>query len=110
MKQDMKKNEVRAFKIKGDAINELVWELLNKVGEELLDLPESSESIFHMYWNKEKDELIFGAVEFENPRPLDFKAIDKYIDNKIGITTDTLFASGAKQKYKVFNLNDITEE
>lgn len=37
--KDIKKDEVRGFKISGDAISELLWELLNKSGDMLLDLP-----------------------------------------------------------------------
>ena len=52
----MRKNEVRCFKISGNAINELLWELLNINGDMLLDIPEKSDVIFHMNWDKEKDE------------------------------------------------------
>ena len=74
----MRKNEVRCFKISGNAINELLWELLNINGDMLLDIPEKSDVIFHMNWDKEKDELIFSALEFAQPHPVDFKAIDFY--------------------------------
>ena len=74
--KDIKKDEVRGFKISGDAISELLWELLNKSGDMLLDLPDNSDTIFHMHWDREKDELTFYALEFRDPHPVDFKAID----------------------------------
>lgn len=64
--KDIKKDEVRGFKISGDAISELLWELLNKSGDMLLDLPDNSDTIFHMHWDREKDELTFYALEFRD--------------------------------------------
>ena len=56
------KNEIRVLKITGSAIDELMWELLNKSGDQFLDFSENSETIFHLNWDKEKDELMFYAV------------------------------------------------
>lgn len=102
----MRKNEVRTFKISGDAINELLWELLNKNGGEFLDISDGEEKIFCLKWNKEKDELVFYALEFENPRPVNFDVIDKYIDEHIGITTKSLF-NPDEIPYVKFLLDDI---
>lgn len=98
----MRKNEVRCFKISGNAINELLWELLNINGDMLLDIPEKTDVIFHMNWDKEKDELIFSALEFAQPHPVDFKAIDFYINEHIGITTESVFSSSDNLPYKSF--------
>ena len=99
----MNANEVRAIKISGDGINELLWEMLNKYGSTILDLSDDSESIFHMKWDKEKDELTFYALEFETPHPVDFDAIDTYIDEKIGITTTSIFCDNLNDRpYKTF--------
>lgn len=58
--KDIKKDEVRGFKISGDAISELLWELLNKSGDMLLDLPDNSDTIFHQPLGPaKKDELTF---------------------------------------------------
>lgn len=97
----MNKNEIRAVKITGNAIDELLWELLNKTGEQFLDLPEDSETIFHLKWDKEKDELVFYAVEFENPRPVNFEAIDNYISKHIGITADSLYNPDTEPYVKI---------
>ena len=94
--KDIKKDEVRGFKISGDALSELLWELLNKSGDMLLDLPDNSDTIFHMHWDREKDELTFYALEFRDPHPVDFKAIDRYIDENLGITTDSVFLPKGK--------------
>ena len=101
----MNNNEIRVVKISGSAIDELVWELLNKSGEQFLDLPENSETILHLNWDKEKDELVFYAVEFENPHPMNFEAIDKYISKHIGITADSLFNPDI-EPYKTFSLDE----
>lgn len=103
----MGNNEVRVFKITGDAINELMWELLNKTGEQFLNLSENSETIFHLNWDKEKDELVFYAVEFEHPHPVNFEAIDRYIKEHIGITTDSLFNPDI-EPFKTFSLNETS--
>lgn len=89
----MKNNEVRVIKIAGKAIDELLWELLNKYGEVLLDLPENSETIFRMNWDKARDELTFYALRLEEPYPVDFSTIDDYIEKETGITTDSVFNS-----------------
>ena len=104
----MNKNEIRVFKITGYAIYELVWELLNKSGEQFLDLPENSETIFHLNWDKENDELVFYAVEFENPHPINFEAIDRYISKYIGITTRSLFVPDINP-YKTFSLDEVNK-
>lgn len=101
----MNNNEIRVVKISGSAIDELVWELLNKSGEQFLDLPENSETIFHLNWDKGKDELVFYAVEFENPHPMDFEAIDKYISKHIETTADSLFNPDI-EPYKTFFLDE----
>lgn len=89
--------------ISGNAINDLLWELLNINWEiMLLDIPEKSDVIFHMNWDKEKDELIFSALEFAQPHPVDFKAIDFYINEHIGITTESVFSSSDNLPYKSF--------
>ena len=103
----MKNNEVRVFKITGGAINELMWELLSKTGEQFLNLPEDSETIFHLNWDKEKDELVFYSLEFEHPYPVDFDSIDKYINEHIGITTDSLFDPNV-EPFKTFLLNEMS--
>lgn len=102
---DIKKDEVRGFKISGDAISELLWELLNKSGDMLLDLPDNSDTIFHMHWDREKDELTFYALEFRDPHPVDFKAIDRYIDETLGITTDSVFLPKGKP-YRSFSVRE----
>ena len=101
----MNNNEIRVVKIAGSAIDELMWELLNKSGEQFLDLPENSETVFHLNWDKEKDELVFYAVDFKNPRPMNFEAIDKYICKHIGITADSLFNPDI-EPYKTFSLDE----
>lgn len=103
--KDIKKDEVRGFKISGDAISELLWELLNKSGDMLLDLPDNSDTIFHMHWDREKDELTFYALEFRDPHPVDFKAIDRYIDENLGITTDSVFLPKGKP-YRSFSARE----
>ena len=95
--KDIKKDEVRGFKISGDAISELLWELL--------DLPDNSDTIFHMHWDREKDELTFYALEFRDPHPVDFKAIDRYIDETLGITTDSVFLPKGKP-YRSFSVRE----
>ncbi len=101
----MSNNEIRVVKISGSAIDELMWELLNKSGEQFLDLPENSETIFHLNWDKGKDELVFYAVAFENPQPINFEAIDRYIRKHIGKTTDSLFDPDI-EPYKIFSLDE----
>ena len=60
------KNEIRAFKIKGNAISELLRELLNKYGSGFLDIPDDDfDNIFHLKWDRTRDQLIFYSVEFE---------------------------------------------
>lgn len=103
--KDIKKDEVRGFKISGDTILELLWELLNKSGDMLLDLPDNSDTIFHMHWDREKDELTFYALEFRDPHPVDFKAIDRYIDENLGITTDSVFLPKGKP-YRSFSVRE----
>ena len=90
----MEKNEIRAFRISDKALNELIWELLNKYGDTLLDLPEDSESIFHMNWDKAKDELIFYALEFGTPRQVDFDSIDEMVKDKVECNSHSLFTPG----------------
>lgn len=102
----MKNNEIRVFKISGSAIDELVWELLNKTGEQFLDLPENSETIFHLNWDKKKDELVFYALEFQNPHPVNFEAIDRYISKHIGITADSLY-NPEIERFKTFSLDEV---
>ena len=104
----MKKNEIRAFKISGEAISELMWELLQKSAEDLLDLGENEETIYSMDWNKEKDELVFYALEFADPRPVDFDGIARYVDEHIGITTNSLFDPDVKP-YRIFSLEDVSK-
>ncbi len=101
----MNRNEIRIVKISGGAIDELVWELLNKSGEQFLDLPENSETIFHLNWDKGKDELVFYALEFENPHNVNFEAIDRYISKHIGITTDSLFDPD-REPFMTFSLDE----
>ena len=107
MEKQMDKNEVRVFRITGEAINELMWELLNKAGELFLDLPENSETIFRLNWDKEKDELSFYALEFAHPHQVNFEAIDSYIKEHIEITADSLFNPNI-EIYKTFSLNEIS--
>lgn len=71
----------------------------------LLDLPDNSDTIFHMHWNREKDELTFYALEFRDPHPVDFKAIDRYIDENLGITTDSVFLPKGKP-YRSFSVRE----
>ena len=100
------KSEIRAFRISGKALDELIWELLNKYGETLLDLPENSETIFHMNWDKTTDELIFYALEFGTPRQVDFNAIDELVKDKVECNSDSLFTPGVapyKTIYTTFN-------
>lgn len=104
----MDHNEVRIFKITGGAINELMWELLNQSGEQFLNLPKNSETIFHLNWDKEKDELVFYALEFEHPHPVNFETIDRYVKEHIGITTDSLFDPNIVP-FKSFSLDEISD-
>lgn len=62
----MNNNEIRVVKISGSAIDELVWELLNKSGEQFLDLPENSETIFHLNWDILYD-FGFGRADLLDP-------------------------------------------
>ena len=50
----MNNKEIRVVKISGSAIDELIWELLNQSGEQFLGLPDNSETIFHLNWDKKK--------------------------------------------------------
>ena len=54
-KKDLQANEVRAIRIGEEAIVELLWETLQEMGESLFDLPDNSDAMFHMRWNREKN-------------------------------------------------------
>ena len=107
-KTKLKEKEVRVIKITGAAINEFVWEQLNKTGDEFLNLPEDffeeDNWTYHLTWNKEKDELVFYALEFGHSFPVDLDSVDKYIEEHIGITADSMYHSygNYKKPYKSF--------
>ena len=95
---EFRKNEARVFKIQREAVTELLWELLNKYGNTLLDLPEDSASIFSMKWDREKNELTFYALEFAEPYKVDFERIQSFVDEEIGVTAQSLFTD--RKPYK----------
>ncbi len=109
MTKEMKKNEIRVIKLSGDAIDELIWELMNKEGEQFLSLPDNSNTIFRLVWDRAKDELVFYALEFEHPHPINFEAIDRYINKHIRTTTDSMFSPDI-DPFKVFFLDDVSAE
>ena len=97
-KKDLQANEVRVIRIGEGAIVELLLETLQKMGEQLFDLPDNSDAMFHMRWDREKTELVLyvtdeghtiaGGKEF-------ITRTDSYIQEHIEITARTL--------YKVFS-------
>ena len=110
-KKDLQANEVRAIRIGEEAIVELLWETLQEMGESLFDLPDNSDAMFHMRWNREKTELVLyvtgerhtisGGKELITRR-------DSYIQEHIGITAKTLYEDFSKKtppKYVSFCLD-----
>ena len=51
---------------------------------------------------------MFYAVEFENPHPINFEAIDGYINKHIGITANSLFNPDI-EPYKTFSLDEVNK-
>ena len=102
----MDKNEIRVFKISGEAINELVWELLNQTGEQFFDISANQEAIYRLNCDKDKDQLVFYALEYAKPHVVDFEKIDRYINEHIDKTTDSLF-NAENKPYVSLSVKDI---
>lgn len=112
-KKDLQANEVRAIRIGEEAIVELLWETLQEMGESLFDLPDNSDAMFHMRWNREKTELVLYVTgerhTIAGGKEL-ITRIDSYIQEHIGITAKTLYEDFSKKttpKYVSFCLTSL---
>ena len=111
-KRELQPDEVRALRIGEEAIVELLWETLQDMGASLFDLPEHSDAMYHMRWDREKMELVlYAADEMQMIKGGKERSarVDAYIQKHVPITARTLYDDFSEQnapKYVSFRVSE----
>lgn len=95
-------NELRVMKLSRSAVEELLWEALLKNGDRALDLVPRKDMAFRMTADETMSELLFYAFRHTDDRAPDFKSMDAFVRENVGITTDSLFEKHKKPYTTVF--------
>lgn len=114
-KRELQPDEVRALRIGEEAIVELLWETLQDMGESLFDLPEDSDAMYHMRWDREKMELVLYATDemqtIKGGKEWN-ASVDAYIQKHVPITAGSLyddFLDMNVPKYVSFHTERMTD-
>ncbi len=109
-KRELQPDEVRALRIGEEAIVELLWETLQDMGESLFDLPEHSDAMYHMRWDREKMELVLYATDemqtIKGGKEWN-ASVDAYIQKHVPITAKSLYDDFSEKnvpKYVSFHI------
>ena len=109
-KRELQPDEVRALRIGEEAIVELLWETLQDMGKFLFDLPEDSDAMYHMRWDREKMELVLYTTDemqtIKGGKERSTK-VDAYIQKHVPITAESLYDDFSEKnvpKYVSFHI------
>ena len=101
------KNKARVIKLPRAAIKEIVWETLIEIGCDRLDIdPKADDISFRMTLNDDMSELVFYAYDYPDGEQPDCESFDRYIDENVGVTTQSVYTLGKGKCYQTIDISD----